>query len=68
MKLKDLLKEDDIPQGPGWEMARALNSLANDIGNSKHDKQLKWAEKNETKANAVVKAAEELKKLVYKMR
>ena len=55
-------------EGPGWELARALNSLANDIGNSKHDKQLKWAEKNERKAKEIIKTCEELKKLVYKMR
>jgi hypothetical protein len=67
MKLKDILKEEDTT-GPGWDLARALNSLANDISNSKHKDKLKWAEKNENKAKAVIKAAEELKKLVKKMR
>ncbi len=67
MKLKNIIKEADTT-GPGWDMARALNSLSNDIDDSKHQNQLKWAEKNESKAKAVTKAAEELKKLVYKMR
>ena len=68
MKLKNIIKEAPDTSGPGWVMARALNSLSNDISNSKHDKQLKWAEKNESKAKAVTKAAEELKKIIYKMR
>ena len=59
---------DEIPQGIGWELARALNSLANDISNSKHDKQLKWADKNKNKAKAAIKSAEELKMLLYKIR
>tara|TARA_R110002020_G_scaffold370240_1_gene581948 strand:- start:95 stop:298 length:204 start_codon:yes stop_codon:yes gene_type:complete len=67
MKLKNLLKEADTT-GPGWDMARALNSLANDIDNSKHDKQLKWAEKNERLAGVVIKKVEELNKFVQRMK
>ena len=67
MKLKDILKEEDT-NTPGWQLARALNSLANDINDAKHKKTLKWAEKNEKLAGVVIKKAEELNKFVSRMR
>ena len=66
--------KEAITKGPssgdvwGWEMVRALNSLGNDLKNTKHKKMMAWAERNERKAKEIIKTCEELKKLVYKMR
>ena len=68
MKLKNIIKEAPDTSGPDWDMVRALNSLGNDLKDTKHKRMMAWAAKNESKAKAVTKAAEELKKLVYKMR
>ena len=66
--------KEAITKGPssgdvwGWEMVRALNSLGNDLKDTKHKKMMAWAAKNERKAKEIIKTCEELKKLVYKMR
>ena len=73
MKLRKMLKEA-IKAGPtsgdvwGWEMARALNSLANDIDKSKHDNQLKWAKTYHRTVPDTLKLIERLHKLVKKMK
>tara|TARA_R100000152_G_C6738487_1_gene162444 strand:- start:580 stop:786 length:207 start_codon:yes stop_codon:yes gene_type:complete len=68
MKLKNILNEKEDTNTPGWQLARALNSLSNDISNLKHQKTLDWAEKKHRSVPGTIKLIETLKKLVNKMK
>ena len=60
-------QEDDNPANLNFRTG-TLNSLGNDLKDTKHKKMMAWAAKNERKAKEIIKTCEELKKLVYKMR
>ena len=62
------LSEKEDTNTPGWQLARALNSLASDIDKAKHEKTLKWAETYHRTVPDTLKMIETLKKFVKKMK
>jgi len=63
-----LSEKDGDTNSPGWQVARALNSLADDIDKAKHEKTLKWAETYHRTVPNTLKMIETLKKFVNKMK
>ena len=62
------LSEEEDTNTPGWQLARALNSLADAIDKAKHKKTLKWAETYHRTVPDTIKMIETLKKFVNKMK
>jgi len=63
-----LEERDEDTNTPGWQLARALNSLASDIDKAKHEKTLKWAETYHRTVPDTLKMIETLKKFIKKMK
>ena len=66
--------KEAITKGPssgdvwGWEMVRALNSLGNDLKDTKHKKMMAWGEKYSRSVPDTIKLIETLHKFVKKLK
>lgn len=68
MKLKNILNEKEDTNTPSWQLVRALNSLGNDLKDTKHKKMMKWAETYHRTVPDTLKMIERLHKFVKKMK
>ena len=68
MKLKNILNEKEDTNTPSWQLVRALNSLGNDLRDTKHKKMIAWGDKYHRSVPDTIKMIERLHKLVKKMK
>ena len=68
MKLKDILNEKEDTNTPSWQLVRALNSLGNDLRDTKHKKMMAWGEKYSRSVPDTIKLIETLHKFVKKLK
>ena len=60
-------KETDT-NSPSWQLVRALNSLGNDLRDTKHKKMMAWGEKYSRSVPDTIKLIETLHKFVKKLK
>ena len=62
------LSEEEDTNSPSWQLVRALNSLGNDLKDTKHKKMMKWGDTYHRSVPDTIKTIERLHKIVKKMK